>query len=109
MLILLSNYLNISNLCLFFIVYYEFFGLTSSAGVLGGAGVHYDPDNIRLTFDILYRYGLHNVVNRKNRFSENRLVGVGDVLDDLSLRNISINLGVLFPLRFLSTTFKSNS
>ena len=27
MLILLSNYLNISNLCLFFIVYYEFFGL----------------------------------------------------------------------------------
>lgn len=82
--------------------------LTSHAGVFGGIGFHYDPGNIRLTFDIIYRYGLHNITDKANRYSENRLVGVGDVLDDLSLRNISVNLGVLFPLRFLSTTFKSN-
>ena len=83
--------------------------LTSQGGLLGGAGVHYDPGNIRVTIDILYRYGLHNIADRQNRYSDNRLVGVGDVLDDLSLRNISLNVGVLFPLRFLSTTFKSNS
>ena len=82
--------------------------LTSQAGVFGGIGFHYDPGNIRLTFDLIYRYGLHNITDKANRYSENRLVGVGDVLDDLSLRNFSLNLGVLFPLRFLSTTFKSN-
>ena len=64
--------------------------LTSSAGLIGGAGVHYTPGNVRLTFDILYRHGLHNVTDRKNRYSDNRLIGVGDVIDDLSLRNVSL-------------------
>jgi hypothetical protein len=30
------------------------------------------------------------------------------VQDDLNLKNITISAGVLFPLRFLSGSFKSN-
>ena len=79
-----------------------------NAGVLGSIGFNYDPGNIRLTFEIQYRYGLTNITNTANRFTDNRLAGMGDALDDLSLNNLAINLGVLFPLRFLSNEFSSS-
>ncbi len=41
----MSNYLNISNLCLFFIVYYEFFGLT---GLKGDLWVKYSSGDQRI-------------------------------------------------------------
>jgi hypothetical protein len=78
-----------------------------NAGVLGSIGVNYDPGNIRLTLEIQYRYGLTNITNTANRFTDNRLAGIGDALDDLSLNNLAVNLGVLFPLRFLSNEFSS--
>ena len=58
--------------------------------------------------DINYRYGLNNITDRANRFSDNRLAGAGDALDDLSIDNLSMNLGVLFPLRFISKNFSSD-
>ena len=79
-----------------------------NAGVLGSIGFNYDPGNIRLTFEIQYRYGLSNITNTANRFTDNRLAGMGDALDDMSLNNLAINLGVLFPLRFLSNEFSSS-
>ena len=79
-----------------------------NAGVLGSIGFNYDPGNIRLTFEIQYRYGLTNITNTANRFTDNRLAGIGDALDDLSLNNLAINIGVLFPLRFLSNEFSSS-
>ncbi len=78
-----------------------------NAGVVGSIGVNYDPGNIRLTFEIQYRYGLTNITNTANRFTDNRLAGIGDALDDLSLNNLAINFGVMFPLRFLSNEFSS--
>jgi hypothetical protein len=78
-----------------------------NAGILGSLGVSYDPGNIRLTLDIQYRYGLTNITNTSNRFTDNRLSGMGDALDDLTLNNIAVNIGILFPLRFLSNEFSS--
>ena len=81
--------------------------VSDNAGVLGSIGFNYDPGNVRLTVDIQYRYGLVNITNTTNRFTDNRLAGIGDALDDLSLNNIAINIGILFPLRFLSNDFSS--
>ena len=78
-----------------------------NAGVLGAIGLSYDPGNIRLIMDIQYRYGLTNIANTSNRFTDNRLAGMGDALDDLTLNNIAVNIGILFPLRFLSNEFSS--
>ena len=78
-----------------------------NAGVMAGVGVNYDPGNIRLTLEIQYRYGLTNIANTANRYTDNRLAGMGDALDDLSLNNLAVNVGILFPLRFLSNDFSS--
>ena len=78
-----------------------------NAGIVGGIGVSYDPGNIRLSLDIQYRYGLTNITNTANRYTDNRLAGMGDALDDLTLNNIAVNIGILFPLRFLSNEFSS--
>lgn len=79
--------------------------IKSSIGVTGGVGVSYDFWNMRLIFDATYRYGLNNITNTKNRYTENQLAGIGDALDDVELRNISFTFGFLFPLRFLSKTY----
>lgn len=81
--------------------------INSSWGLVGGLGVNHDIGNIRLTFDITYRYGINNITDVSNRFSDNRLAGVGDALDDLTLRNIAASFGVLFPMRFLSKSFSA--
>lgn len=77
-------------------------------GLIGGAGVYYNlPNNVRLNLDIMYRYGMSNISSAKNRYSSDRLSGVGDAMDDLTLDNLSFSLGCLFPLRFLESGFKS--
>ena len=77
-------------------------------GLLGGVGVNYNLGNhVRLNFDVMYRYGMSNIVSTKNRYDSDRLAGVGDVLDDLTLDNLSISVGCLFPLRFLSSGFQT--
>ncbi|MEM6522426.1 MAG: porin family protein [Bacteroidota bacterium] len=81
--------------------------IRSSAGLAGGIGLNYDVQNVRIVFDITYRYGLHNITDTENRFSENQLSGIGDALDDLTLRNISASFGILFPLRYITRNSKS--
>jgi outer membrane protein W len=76
-------------------------------GLLGGAGINYNLGNVRLNFDIQYKYGLSNISSSKNRYRNDRLAGVGDSLDDLRLNNIAISIGCLFPLRFLEKDFNS--
>jgi hypothetical protein len=76
-------------------------------GILGGAGVYYNLGNVRLNLDVIYRQGMSNISSTKNRYTSDRLSGVGDALDDLSLKNISVSAGALFPLRFLASGFKS--
>ena len=79
----------------------------SYLGLAGGFGVNYHQGNIRINLDFLYQHGMSSATSVKNRYSNDRLVGVGDVMDDLTLDNIVISLGCLFPLRFLEDSFKS--
>jgi hypothetical protein len=76
-------------------------------GVLAGAGVNYNLGNVRLTLDASYRMGQSNIANIRNRFSNDRLNGIGDAQDDLEIDNIVVSVGCLFPLRFLASSFKS--
>jgi hypothetical protein len=79
----------------------------SAMGVIGGVGCTYDVWNVRLVLDVSYRMNLNNISNAENRYSENPLTGIGDAMDDLSLNSISINLGCVFPLRFISKDLKA--
>jgi len=76
-------------------------------GLIGGAGVYYNVGNVRLNLDVMYKYGMSNISSTENRYSNDRLTGVGDAMDDLTLDNLAINIGCLFPLRFLENGFKS--
>lgn len=77
-------------------------------GLLGGVGVNYNlGNNVRLNLDILYKYGMSNISSTENRYGSDRLSGVGDAMDDLTLDNLSVSIGCLFPMRFLSSGFKS--
>src|SRR5690606_8280616 len=81
--------------------------IKSSAGLLGGVGVNYDLWKIRVVFDIVYRHGLHNISDVNNRYANNSLSALGDTMDDITVNNLSFNLGFLFPLRFISKDFSA--
>lgn len=76
-------------------------------GMIGGAGLNYHQGNIKLNLDVLYQYGMTNAAAEENRYSNGMLTSVGDTMDDLTLNNIVISIGCLFPLRFLGDGFKS--
>lgn len=81
--------------------------IKSHAGLLAGAGASYNLGTIIFYVDGQYRYGLHNIVNAKERFSGSRnIYGFGNVLDDISIRNVEFSLGCYFPLKFLTKDFK---
>jgi len=76
-------------------------------GLIGGAGLYYNLGNVRLNFDVMYKYGMSNISSTENRYDNDRLSGVGDVMDDLTMDNLSVSIGCLFPMRFLGNNFKS--
>lgn len=76
-------------------------------GIVAGGGLHYNLGNVRMVLDMSYRIGMSNVTNTGNRFSNDRLSGIGDAFDDMKTDNLMISVGCLFPMRFLSTSFKS--
>ena len=76
-------------------------------GLLVGAGVHYHLGNIRLNLDVSYRHGMSDVTRPSARYGSDSFVGVGEAQDDLSMNNISVSFGCMFPLKFLSSSFKS--
>mgnify|MGYP002777238077 CR=1 FL=1 len=76
-------------------------------GLMAGAGLEYNLGNVRLVLDASYWKGLSNISNVTNRYSSDRLAGIGDAQDDMKLNNIVISAGVLFPMRFLSSSFQT--
>lgn len=76
-------------------------------GLVGGVGAHYHQGNIRLSLDVSYRYGMTNIVSPSHRYGNDRLAGVGDAMDDMTLDNIVISVGCVFPLRFLGNGYKA--
>ncbi|MGC1240200.1 MAG: PorT family protein, partial [Chryseosolibacter sp.] len=77
-------------------------------GLIAGGGVNYLLGNVRLNVDVQYKKGMSNISAAQNRYGSDRLSGVGDSLDDLKLNTVAINIGCLFPLRFLGSGFKSS-
>ncbi|MBC7920480.1 MAG: PorT family protein [Ferruginibacter sp.] len=68
-------------------------------GMVGGGGISYDVDYVRVALECNYRLGLDNITHQKNRFSDRPLVaGVYDVPDDLRLRNLAFSLVCSLPL-----------
>lgn len=77
-------------------------------GLLGGVGVNYNFKNhVRLNLDVMYKMGMSNITSTENRYGSDRLAGVGDAMDDMTLDNISVSLGCLFPLRFLQSSLQT--
>ncbi len=76
-------------------------------GLIGGAGLNYALGNVRLNFDVQYKYGMSNITSAKDRNSSDTLASIGDTLDDMTMDNLSMSIGCLFPLRFLASGFKS--
>ncbi len=76
-------------------------------GIMAGVGADYNLGNVRLVLDVSYWKGMSNITNVDNRFGNDRLAGIGDSQDDLDLNNIVISAGVLFPMRYLSSGFKT--
>lgn len=69
---------------------------------MGGIGLNYDKLNARFFIEANYLYGFNNISNAEKRYTENQFAGSGDVLDNVSLSNLDINIGVLFPMKFLN-------
>lgn len=77
-------------------------------GFMGGIGIGYDSDNnVRMALEFNYRQTFGNIINPSERYTENQLTSVGDVYDDMYLRNVSVNIQFLFPLKYISPQFKS--
>jgi hypothetical protein len=75
--------------------------IKSNMGWLVGAGLSYPVGNVRLAMDIAYRHTTNNITSAANRYSNDRLTGSGDVMDNVKLRNISASVSILIPLRFI--------
>lgn len=76
-------------------------------GIQGGLGACYTVGNVRFILDLNYMYGMSNITSANNRYSNDSLAGVGDVLNDFKLSSLNASVGCLFPLRFLENSFKS--
>lgn len=76
-------------------------------GITAGGGAFYKLGNVRLNVEAAYNRGMSNISSTKNRYASDRLTGVGDSFDDMTLTTISLSVGCLFPLRFLGSGFKA--
>jgi hypothetical protein len=74
---------------------------TINYSVIAGAGLKYKIGGIYVTADIRYQYGLGNIVNGDNRYSNSEknveLMNAGYVVNDYSLNHTMINIGLIVP------------
>jgi hypothetical protein len=75
--------------------------INTNLGWLAGIGASAPVGNVRVALDITYRRNTHNITDVANRYSNDRITGLGDISDDLKLRNISMSFSILMPLRFI--------
>ncbi|MEQ9402736.1 MAG: hypothetical protein RIM99_04045 [Cyclobacteriaceae bacterium] len=74
-------------------------------GIAGGAGVNLDYWNIRTVFEVAYKKSLSSAT--KANVLQNELASLGEVNDELRLRDISVSLSFVFPFRFIDQQFKA--
>jgi len=77
-------------------------------GVLGGIGIAYDSEsNVRIALELTYQQSLTNIIDTSQRFTENQVSSLGLVYDDLLYSNFGASIQFLFPLKYISSQFKS--
>lgn len=76
-------------------------------GLIGGLGASYHTGNVRFTLEVQYRKGMSLANDTDNRYANERLSSIGDVMDDMQVNTMLITFGTLFPLKFLSKSFQS--
>jgi hypothetical protein len=68
-------------------------------GWIGGGGISYDIDYVRIGLECSFRYGLDNRGNPNHRFTDHRLItSAYDVPDDYRLNNLAFSLVLSMPL-----------
>lgn len=84
--------------------------IRSNMGWIIGAGGSFPIGNARIALDVNYIRNTHNITSVPNRYSNERLTGSGDIMDDIKLRDLSFSFSVLIPLRFviLKENYKVN-
>ncbi|MEM9339529.1 MAG: outer membrane beta-barrel protein [Bacteroidota bacterium] len=75
------------------------------SGLSGGIGLNLDYWNIRTVFEINYKHSLTSAT-RPNA-QQNELASLGEVNDELLLRDLNISLSFVFPFRFIDQQFKA--
>lgn len=76
--------------------------INSSYGLLAGLGLGYDFQAVRVTMDVVYRKGFHNITREANRYVDDVLVNdYYDVPDNIILSNWEVSFHVLFPFKFV--------
>lgn len=75
------------------------------SGYALGGGVNLDYWNIRSVIEISYRRSLTPLT--KNTGQQNELASLGEINDELFLRDISISIGFVFPFRFIDSQFQA--
>ncbi len=76
--------------------------INSSYGWLAGLGVGYDFQSVRVTMDVVYRKGVHNLTREMTRYENSVLVNeYYDVPDNIKLSNWEVSFHVLFPFKFV--------
>lgn len=74
-------------------------------GIIGGAGVNLDYGNIRTVVEVAYQYSLSAAT--KSNVLQNELASIGEINDEVEMRDISISVSFIFPFRFIDHQFKT--
>lgn len=69
-----------------------------------GGGLSYEVGNVRLGAEVNYKQGLNNITNKQNRYTDQRMIGMLDALDDMTLQNVSVEFYCVFPMKFLQVS-----
>lgn len=77
----------------------------SFSGYAGGVGVNLDYWNIRTVFEINYKRSLTSATRPNVR--QNELASIGEVNDEVLLRDINVSLSFVFPFRFIDSQLKA--
>jgi hypothetical protein len=73
--------------------------IRSKFNIFCGAGYSFDFTQFRVSLDITYWLGLHNLSNEANRFQNQTISGnTYNVPDDLTLNHLVANVSILFPI-----------
>ena len=75
------------------------------SGLSGGVGVNLDYWNIRTVFEVNYKHSLTSAT--QPNVQQNELASLGEVNDEIFLRDINISLSFVFPFRFIDQQFKA--